>query len=70
MESAFGLHFVRVAERVSGFDPGLDEIREAVEQKWRTRKRDEFQKQAYDKMRAKYEVVIPSGQSLEERPAP
>jgi hypothetical protein len=41
-----------------------------VEQKWRTQKRDEFQKQAYDQLRAKYDVVVTSGESPKEGPAP
>ena len=60
IESPFGLHLVRVTERLDGHDPKLNEIREAVEQKWRTQKRDEFQKQAYDQLLAKYDVILPS----------
>jgi PPIC-type PPIASE domain len=60
IESPFGLHLVRVTERIDGYDPKLDEVREAVEQKWRTKKRNEFQAHAYDQLRAKYEVVMPS----------
>ena len=59
IESPFGLHLVRVTERLDGQDPKLDEIREAVEQKWRTQKRDEFQKRAFDQLLAKYEVILP-----------
>jgi hypothetical protein len=70
VESPFGLHLVRVTERVDGYDPELKEIREAVEQKWRTQKRDEFQKQAYDRLRAKYDVIVPSDDSPKEGPAP
>jgi PPIC-type PPIASE domain len=70
IESPFGLHLVRVTERVDGYDPKLEEIREMVEQKWRTQKRDEFQKQAYDQLRAKYDVVVTSGESPKEGPAP
>jgi len=69
VESPFGLHLVRVTERVDGYDPNLDEIRDAVEQKWRTQKRDEFQTQAYDQLRAKYDVVVLSGSSPKDGPA-
>jgi hypothetical protein len=61
IESPFGLHLVRVTERVDGYDPDLAEVRDAAEQKWRTQKRDEFQGQAYDQLLAKYEIVLPSG---------
>jgi hypothetical protein len=58
VESAFGLHLVRVTERINGYDPPLQEVRKSVEQKWRTQKRDDFQKQEYDRLRAKYDVVV------------
>jgi parvulin-like peptidyl-prolyl cis-trans isomerase-like protein len=61
IESPYGLHLVRVTERVPGYDPELAEVRDAVEQKLRTQKRDEFQGQAYDQLLAKYEIVLPSG---------
>jgi parvulin-like peptidyl-prolyl isomerase len=56
--SPFGLHLVRIMERVEGYDPPLQEVRKAVEQKWRTQRRDDFQKQEYDRLRAKYDVVV------------
>jgi hypothetical protein len=61
IESPYGLHLVRVTERVDGHDPDLAQVRDAVEEKWRTQKRDEFQDQAYDQLLAKYEIVLPSG---------
>ena len=39
--------------------PPLNEIRKAVEQKWRTQERDQFQQDEYDRLRANYEVVAP-----------
>ena len=61
VESPFGLHLVRVTERVDGHDPQLQEIRKALEQKWRTQKREEFQQGEYDRLRTKYDVVLPFG---------
>jgi len=58
IKSAYGLHLVRVTKRVDGYDPKLAEVRGTVEQKWRAQKRDEFQKQAYDQLLAKYEVIL------------
>ena len=58
--SPFGLHLVRITERLEGRDPPLDEIRDAVEQRWRTLKREEFQDAAYEALRAKYDVVLPA----------
>lgn len=69
-ESPFGLHLVQVIERVDGHDPKLDEVREAVEQKWRTQKRDEFQKRAFDQLLAKYEVILPAEESPKEGSGP
>ena len=57
----WGKELVRVIERFDGYDPELAEVRDAVEQKWRTQKRHEFQGQAYDQLLAKYEIVLPSG---------
>jgi hypothetical protein len=61
IESPYGLHLVRVSERVDGHDPDLAQVRDAVEGKWRTQRRDEFQDQAYDQLLAKYDIVLPSG---------
>jgi parvulin-like peptidyl-prolyl isomerase len=60
IESPFGLHLVRVTKRVDGYDPALADIRDAVAQKWRTQKREEFQRKAYEELRSRYEVVLPA----------
>jgi hypothetical protein len=70
IKSAYGLHLVRVAERVEGYDPKLADVRKAVEQKWRTQKRDEFQAQAYDQLRAEYDVVLPAAKAAAPEPEP
>jgi hypothetical protein len=64
IQSPYGLHLVRVTKRLDGYDPELVEVRAAVEQEWRTQKRDEFEQQAYDDLRAKYEVILPSGETV------
>jgi hypothetical protein len=51
---------VRVTKRVDGYDPALADIRDAVAQKWRTQKREEFQRKAYEELRSRYEVVLPA----------
>lgn len=58
--SPFGLHLVRVDKREDGYDPKLDEVRAAVLRDWRNLKRQEHQTQAYEELRAKYEVVLPA----------
>lgn len=60
VRSPFGLHLVRVSKREDGYDPKLDEVRAAVLRDWRNLKRQEYEAQAYDKLRAKYEVVLPA----------
>ena len=59
IKSPYGLHLVRVTERVEGYDPELADVRDAVLQNWRTDTRDAFQAQAYDDLLAQYEVVLP-----------
>lgn len=59
IESPFGLHLVRITDRRDERLPPLNEIRKAVEQKWRTQERDRFQQDEYDRLRANYEVVSP-----------
>ena len=61
VSSPFGLHLVRVTERVDGYDPKLGEVRDAVVQKWRTQRCADFQKQSYDQLRAKYDIVLSPG---------
>jgi len=64
IKSPYGLHLVRITKRIDGYDPELAEIRAAVEQRWRTEKRDDFQEQAYDDLRAKYDVILPSRKAV------
>jgi hypothetical protein len=59
INSPFGLHLVRVTKRVDGYDPALADIRDAVARKWRTEKREKFQREAYEELRSQYEVVLP-----------
>ena len=59
IKSPFGLHLVRITDRRDERLPPLNEIRKAVEQKWRTQERDQFQQDEYDRLRANYEVVAP-----------
>jgi len=59
IESPYGLHLVRVSERAEAYDPDLDEVREEVQRDWRSFQRETYERQAYEKLRAKYEVVLP-----------
>lgn len=62
IRSPFGLHLVRVSERVDGYDPALSEVRDEVLRNWRTLQREEHQKQAYEKLLAKYEILLPKAE--------
>ena len=59
VDSPFGLHLVRVTKRVDGYDPALADIRDAVARTWRTDNREKLQREAYEKLRSQYEVVLP-----------
>jgi hypothetical protein len=48
-----------VTVRHEGYDPPLAEVRAAVERKWRDDKRDAFRKAEYERLRDKYEIVLP-----------
>ena len=63
ISSPYGLHLVRVTERKDGYDPKLAEVRDAVARKWRTERRDAFQRDAYQKLLSKYEVLLPSAKT-------
>lgn len=58
--SAYGLHLVRITAWAEAVDPPLDEIRPEVERHWRQARRSTHLKSEYKKLRAKYEVVLPS----------
>jgi parvulin-like peptidyl-prolyl isomerase len=59
IQSPYGLHLVRLTQREDGYDPKLDDVREAVLRDWRNLQRQAHQTESYDKLRAKYEVVLP-----------
>ena len=59
VRSSYGLHIVRVTERHESYDPPLAQVRTAVERKWRTAKRDAYQRAEYQRLRKKYDVILP-----------
>jgi hypothetical protein len=63
VKSPYGSHLVRVTARRNGYDPPLAEVRAAVERKWRDAKRDAFRKAEYERLRDKYEIVLPDALS-------
>lgn len=59
IRSSYGLHLVRVTRRQKGYDPPLNKVRAAVEQRWRSAKRETYQQAEYQRLREKYDVVVP-----------
>jgi parvulin-like peptidyl-prolyl isomerase len=58
LQSGFGLHLVRVDERVAGALPAFEEIRPIVLREWQAEQRTESNERFLDSLRAKYEVRI------------
>jgi hypothetical protein len=70
VESAFGLHLVRVGAREPERLPELEEIRSAVEREWQAERRAEALRRFHDALRARYEVEVrmPGSPELATRP--
>jgi hypothetical protein len=68
VRSPFGLHLVRISERLPARLPALEEIRDAVLAEWRDQQRREARENAYERLRERYKVVIepatPGGQAV------
>jgi hypothetical protein len=56
--SDFGLHLVRVSERVEARAPGLDEVRETVKREWQRETLAAANEKYYEGLRARYAVRI------------
>jgi hypothetical protein len=58
--SSFGLHLIRVSERVPGRVPALNEVRAAVAREWTNAKRAELEHQRFAELLKRYTVSIES----------
>jgi hypothetical protein len=58
LRSPFGIHLVLVTARQPARLPALEEVREAVLAEWRDGRRREAREQAFERLRARYEIVI------------
>jgi hypothetical protein len=58
VESAYGLHLVRVMDLEPPRVPALEEIRDAVREEWLAQRRRDAQDAFHQALRDKYEVVI------------
>jgi len=62
VDSAFGVHLLKVSDRVDARLPELAEIRANVERDYLSQRRDELKSLAYEKLSAGYEVTIESSE--------
>ena len=69
LQSGFGLHLVRVDERVAGALPAFEEIRPIVLREWQSEQRTESNERFLDGLRAKYEVRIEGPAAVLFKPA-
>ncbi len=58
VRSAFGLHLVRVSERIPGALPPLAEVRATVEREWRAKRRLATSQAFYQGLRARYTIRV------------
>jgi len=58
IESGFGLHLVKISERIDGIVPPLDDIRDLVSGDWVSAKREETNEASYAALRARYVVTL------------
>lgn len=58
ISSGFGLHLVKVIERVAGSLPALSDIRPAVEREWMNDRRNAVERQRLDALLSRYKVVV------------
>jgi hypothetical protein len=58
VDSAFGVHLVRVSERRPGRAPGLEEVRGAVEREWAAEQRARARERFYSALRSRYQVEV------------
>ena len=69
LQSGFGLHLVRVDERVAGALPAFEQIRPIVLREWQSEQRTESNERFLDGLRAKYEVRIEGPAAVLFKPA-
>ncbi len=60
VESGFGLHLVRINERLASVSPALNDIRQLVEREWRNARRRETSEAFYQSLRGRYAIEIES----------
>ncbi len=59
IQSGYGLHLVRIDERLPARAPPLDDVRDVTEREWRSEKLKELQELVYAQLLKRYTVVMP-----------
>lgn len=59
IESGFGWHLIFIESLMPGRVPEFEEVEPEVKAEWLANQRTEFKREAYEVMRAKYEVILP-----------
>jgi hypothetical protein len=60
IESGYGWHLVWVEAITPGRVPAFEEVEAEVKSEWVEGQRAEFKRQAFEAMRARYEIILPS----------
>jgi len=58
VESGYGVHLVKISERIEGHLPALAEVRDAVRREWENARRLEGNEQFYQELLKRYTVTI------------
>ena len=65
LESGFGWHLVFVDSLTPGRVPEFAEVESEVKSEWIKDQRAELKRKAYEAMKARYEIVLPSERAIE-----
>jgi len=65
LESGFGWHLVFVESLTPGRVPEFAEVESEVKSEWIKDQRTEFKRKAYEAMKARYEIVLPTERAIE-----
>jgi peptidyl-prolyl cis-trans isomerase C len=65
LESGFGWHLVFVDSLTPGRVPEFAEVESEVKSEWIKDQRAEFKRKAYEAMKARYEIVLPTERAIE-----
>ena len=64
LRSGYGLHFVRVSERIDGRTPALEEVRDELERDWRVKQSAQTEAAFYQALRDRYTITVEDAPAL------